>query len=145
MSQNAALPAAAATATPDGPPLTSLVTSVLYETIGAGPPPNSGGDYLDCVIDAQPTPPARLVAPPARTLPNTSSAWRRVLRRLNRTIHTGEVAGFFGQGVALLVCLTALLLVVTGLSLSVRRFFAARKRSMASAPVLAPSVDTGKP
>lgn len=75
----------------------------------------------------------------------TDGGWRRVLRRLNRTIHTGEVAGFFGQGVALLACLTALLLVVTGLSLSVRRLIAAWKRWRTSGPGLAPSVNTGKP
>lgn len=75
----------------------------------------------------------------------TDGGWRRVLRRLNRTIHTGEVAGFVGQSVALLACLTALLLVVTGLSLSVRRLMAARKRWKTSGSGLVPSVDTAKP
>lgn len=49
-------------------------------------------------------------------------------RRYARYLHTGQVYGLTGQIIALLVSLSALLLVWTGISLSLRRFSAWRAR-----------------
>lgn len=49
--------------------------------------------------------------------------WRRAMRGLNRTLHTGEAGGWLGQALAFGACLGGLLLVGTGFALSARRFF----------------------
>lgn len=49
--------------------------------------------------------------------------FRRSMRQLNRTLHTGEAGGLLGQAVALLACLGGLVLVYTGFVLAWRRFF----------------------
>ncbi len=56
---------------------------------------------------------------------STGQRWRRYARYL----HTGQVYGLPGQIVALLASLSALLLVWTGISLSLRRFRAWRSRA----------------
>lgn len=56
---------------------------------------------------------------------STGQRWRRYARYL----HTGQVYGLPGQVVALLASLSALLLVWTGISLSLRRFRAWRSRA----------------
>lgn len=48
--------------------------------------------------------------------------WRRGFRTLNRTLHTGEAFGLIGQAVALLACLSGILLVYTGFALAFRRW-----------------------
>ncbi len=48
--------------------------------------------------------------------------WRRGFRTLNRTLHTGEAFGLVGQAVALLACLSGILLVYTGFALAFRRW-----------------------
>jgi uncharacterized iron-regulated membrane protein len=47
---------------------------------------------------------------------------RRGFRTLNRTLHTGEAFGLVGQAVALLACLSGILLVYTGFALAFRRW-----------------------
>lgn len=49
--------------------------------------------------------------------------FRRAMRQLNRTLHTGEAGGWLGQTLALLACLGGLTLVYTGFALAWRRFF----------------------
>ena len=46
----------------------------------------------------------------------------RKSRLVGRFLHTGEIFGFVGEFVALLACLAGMLLVYTGISLSIRRF-----------------------
>jgi uncharacterized iron-regulated membrane protein len=60
----------------------------------------------------------------------------RRTRSILRFTHTGEVLGFWGQTIAGLVSLGAVVLVYTGLALSLRRLLAWRRRSAAE-PVLA--------
>jgi uncharacterized iron-regulated membrane protein len=57
---------------------------------------------------------------------NNSSG--RQWRLYARFVHTGEMFGFIGRTVALLACMSALMLVWTGFSLSIRRFAFWRKR-----------------
>ncbi len=59
--------------------------------------------------------------------------WRRALRGLNRTVHTGEAGGWFGQTLAFLACVGGMVLVYTGFALSWRRFFKRRPVESASA------------
>jgi len=55
----------------------------------------------------------------------------RRTRSILRFTHTGEVLGFWGQTIAGLVSLGAVVLVYTGLALSLRRLLAWRRRSVA--------------
>jgi uncharacterized iron-regulated membrane protein len=63
-------------------------------------------------------------------------SFRLALRSLNRTLHTGEAGGLFGQTLAFLACLGGLFLVYTGFALSFRRFF---KRAPRAAPKARPA------
>jgi uncharacterized iron-regulated membrane protein len=56
-------------------------------------------------------------------------------RAYARFLHTGEALGFPGQVVAFTAALAALLLLCTGLALSIRRFFAWRARTARLRPV----------
>ncbi|HEX7334759.1 MAG TPA: PepSY-associated TM helix domain-containing protein [Pyrinomonadaceae bacterium] len=59
----------------------------------------------------------------------------RQLRSILRFAHTGEVAGIAGQTIAGLVSIGGAVLVITGLSLAIRRFLAwVKKRSRSSQP-----------
>src|SRR5690606_36699136 len=60
------------------------------------------------------------------TAPSDASAGRRLRSRL-RFLHTGEALGLFGQILAGLASLGAVVLVWTGLALSWRRFFRRRR------------------
>ncbi|MCC6232767.1 MAG: PepSY domain-containing protein [Verrucomicrobiales bacterium] len=68
--------------------------------------------------------------------------WRRALRSLNRTLHTGEVGGWLGQSVAFLACWGGLVLVYTGLALSWRRFFPRRRASVTESTATSKGVET---
>jgi uncharacterized iron-regulated membrane protein len=54
------------------------------------------------------------------------------LRAWVRPIHTGEAAGFLGQGIAVLAALGGITLVWTGLSMAWRRFFGSKERAATS-------------
>jgi uncharacterized iron-regulated membrane protein len=64
----------------------------------------------------------------ARWEPFLSNSRGRQWRLYARYLHTGELFGPFGQLVAALACISALVLVWTGFALSLRRFAAWRKR-----------------
>ncbi len=71
-------------------------------------------------------------------MPFDSLTTGRQLRNVLRFAHTGEVLGFFGQTLAGLVSLASVVLVVTGITLSIRRASAAlgrRNRPRRSDPV----------
>ena len=53
--------------------------------------------------------------------PATAATPRQALRRWNRTIHTGEAGGIVGQLAAAFGCVAALVLIYTGIALSLRR------------------------
>lgn len=59
--------------------------------------------------------------------------FRRAMRQLNRTLHTGEAGGIPGQAVALLACLGGMVLVYTGFALAWRRFIGKKPRATAVA------------
>jgi len=65
------------------------------------------------------------------------SAGRR-LRTWSRFAHTGEYYGVVGQSIAGLASLAAVMLVWTGISLAVRRFFGWRQRMARGRQVLEP-------
>lgn len=71
--------------------------------------------------------------------------FRRAMRQLNRTLHTGEAGGIPGQAVALLACLGGMVLVYTGFALAWRRFFGKKVRVAASAPAVVTSVAEEQP
>lgn len=66
--------------------------------------------------------------------PFSSQSDGRRARSIMRFLHTGEVLGFWGQTIAGLVSLAAVVLVYTGLFLTVRRFVAWRRRAGAVVP-----------
>jgi uncharacterized iron-regulated membrane protein len=65
------------------------------------------------------------------------------LRAWARFTHTGEEFGLPGQIIAALACLGAMLLVWTGLSMAVRRAFAAADRLLSRSSTLEPEIATG--
>jgi len=53
----------------------------------------------------------------------------RQLRSWSRFTHTGETGGFIGQLIGFIACIGGAVLVYTGIALSLRRFFAWRRRN----------------
>jgi uncharacterized iron-regulated membrane protein len=80
----------------------------------------------------------------AKYQPFDSLSTGRQLRGILRFAHTGEVLGIVGQTIAGLVTLASVVLVVTGISLSVRRAARAwsRRQPRAGAPVATGTVST---
>lgn len=66
---------------------------------------------------------------PTKWQPFDSLSTGRQTRNIMRFTHTGEVLGFWGQTIAGIVSLGAVVLVFTGLLLSLRRLLAWRRRS----------------
>ncbi len=67
--------------------------------------------------------------------PFSSNSLGRQWRLFARFLHTGEMFGVMGRGIALLAMVSALMLVWTGISLSLRRFGSWRKRRAAHGKV----------
>ena len=65
-----------------------------------------------------------------RVEPFSSNSTGRRWRTYVRFIHTGEMFGLLGRSIAMLACFSALMLVWTGFSLSLRRFASWRKRKV---------------